>query len=190
MDNAALREVIIEEFVKQFNEKGPKVTLDSVCKEIHISKKTIYKCFQSKTDIFDSILTDALDAVKEGQRKVFDDENLPIKDKILAILTIPFPRQDEVDLSRIGEFYAYDPSFYERVLEAYRPNWGMVEKLIQKAKEEGQVRSDLDIKMAILVLMDAMRGLYEKDRLKNLGLTYTQAQAKIVKIILNGIFVD
>jgi len=188
MDIEALKGVIIEEFIKQFNEKGPKVTLDSVCKEIHISKKTIYKVFQSKTDIFNCILLDALSAVKEGQKKIYEDASLPFKQKIYDILTIPFPRQDEVDLSKIGEFNSYDPEFYAAVLDAYRPNWGMVESLIEQGKALGEVRQDVDRKLSTLVIMDALMGLFEKDRLKALGLTYSEALGKIVSLVLNGIY--
>ncbi len=188
MDIEALQTAIIDEFIRQFNEVGPRVTLDSVCKAIHISKKTIYKCFESKTAIFEMILSDALETVKDGQKAVASDDTLSIPEKLKAILTIPFPRQDELDLSRIPEFYAYDPSFYQQVLEAYRPNWGYVKGLIEKGKEEGCVRPDVHVDLVISMLMDCFRGLYEKDRLKNLGLTYTQACDRIVDTVLNGIF--
>ena len=43
-----LRPEIVDSFIAEFNEFGPKLTLDRVSSRIHISKKTIYRFFRSK----------------------------------------------------------------------------------------------------------------------------------------------
>ena len=50
-DPESVKAKIIEAFIMEFNADGTKLNLDNVAKRIHISKKTIYRYFSSKTDI-------------------------------------------------------------------------------------------------------------------------------------------
>ena len=47
-----LKEQILEEAMRQFNRDGFDFKMDDLAKELHISKKTIYKHFKNKEDIF------------------------------------------------------------------------------------------------------------------------------------------
>ena len=50
------REKILKGTIQVFNKKGLKLTMDDVAEELKISKKTIYKEFKSKDEIFDSMV--------------------------------------------------------------------------------------------------------------------------------------
>lgn len=62
------KELITEEFIKQFNLEGHRVSLDRVSKALHISKKTIYKNFGSKEEIYEYLLEDAADDIHKKQK--------------------------------------------------------------------------------------------------------------------------
>ena len=47
-----IRQKIMEAVIDQFNSKGMKFTMDDISKELHISKKTIYKEFDDKDELF------------------------------------------------------------------------------------------------------------------------------------------
>ena len=69
MLDSHLKEQIEAAFIAVFNVKGPKVTLEEVATSIHISKKTIYRFFKSKTEIYESILHDTM-GVGSGERNI------------------------------------------------------------------------------------------------------------------------
>ena len=47
-----LKETILEGTIGIFNEKGLKFTMDDIAESLKISKKTIYKVFQNKEELF------------------------------------------------------------------------------------------------------------------------------------------
>ncbi len=49
---AETRIEIMEAVVELFNQKGMKFTMDDISKKLHISKKTIYKEFEDKDELF------------------------------------------------------------------------------------------------------------------------------------------
>ena len=48
-----IREKILKGTIQVFNKKGLKLTMDDVADELKISKKTIYKDFSGKDEIFE-----------------------------------------------------------------------------------------------------------------------------------------
>ena len=51
-----IREKILKGTIQVFNKKGLKLTMDDVADELKISKKTIYKEFSGKDEIFETMV--------------------------------------------------------------------------------------------------------------------------------------
>lgn len=177
---------IVDEFVNQFNEVGPKVTLDSVCKPIHISKKTIYKYFPSKSGIYDFILEQATRNVIDGQKAVYEDPNLSIKEKLIKILSIRTEWETKIDISKIFEFETYEPVFYSKFLKAYESNWDYFLSLMDKGKRDGTVKPNVNSEIVVALLSSAMVSLYKGSTLRKLNISYTEAIEQIAKTVLFG----
>jgi AcrR family transcriptional regulator len=61
-----IKEKITESFEKYYNQFGYKKTsVDEISKDLHISKKTIYKYFESKDQIFDYLINRTADHFRE-----------------------------------------------------------------------------------------------------------------------------
>ena len=187
MGERDIRLAIVNEFVAQFNEIGPRVTLDSVCKPIHISKKTIYKYFPSKTGIYDYILNEAAQNVIDEQHRVFEDPNLSTREKLIQILTIRTEWETKIDISKIFQFEASDPEFYAKFLAAYESNWQYFLALVEQGKNEGVVRRDVNGELMVSLLSSAMVSLYRGDTLQRLGISYGDSIDQIAKSVLFGI---
>ena len=190
MDDRDIKLAIVNEFVAQFNAVGPRVTLDSVCKPIHISKKTIYKYFPSKTGIYDYILNEAAQNVIDGQKRVFEDDSLSTKEKLIQILTIRTEWETKIDISKIFQFEASDPEFYSKFLKAYESNWNYFIALVDQGKKEGVVRQDISGDLIVSLLSSAMVSLYRGDTLQRLGIGYADSIDQIAQCVLFGILKD
>ena len=88
-----LRPEIVDSFIAEFNEFGPKLTLDRVSSRIHISKKTIYRFFRSKDEIYSYILKQAARDVAMGQKAVLEDSSLSPAEKVRRILPVPLGKE-------------------------------------------------------------------------------------------------
>ncbi len=182
------KDKIVEQFIKDFNIKGPKVTLDNVSKEIHVSKKTIYKYFPTKVDIYLYILYTAREEVKEKQKLIYEDEALSLEDKIRNILVIKTDKEKQIDLSKLQLLCEVEPVFYHELLKSYEIQWKYFRSLVEEAIKKKIMKEDTDVDLLILMLSTSYEALYSNEYLKKKGITYSSAIERIANQLLDGCF--
>jgi AcrR family transcriptional regulator len=96
-----VRQKIIDECIRLFNEKGCRFTLDDIVAGLHISRKTIYKYFLSKDDILYSMLEETMAGIRAQQRRLALDETLPTREKLRRALTIDTKYEHEIKSRKI-----------------------------------------------------------------------------------------
>ena len=169
-----LRPEIVDSFIAEFNEFGPKLTLDRVSSRIHISKKTIYRFFRSKDEIYSYILKQAARDVAMGQKAVLEDSSLSPAEKVRRI-------------SKVAELTEEAPGIAKEILEAYHASWDAVRQALNDAKEKGVVRPEVNVDLLLTYLEASMKSLYSSKVLKEQHLSYTQAISALASIVVDGI---
>lgn len=182
------KDKIVEQFIKDFNIKGPKVTLDNVSKEIHVSKKTIYKYFPTKVDIYLYILYTAREEVKEKQKLIYEDKTLSLEDKIRNILIIKTDKEKQIDLSKLQTLCEVEPVFYHELLKSYEIQWKYFRLLVEEAIAKKLMREDTDVDLLIMMLSTSYEALYSSEYLKKKGISYSAAIERIANQLLDGSF--
>ena len=188
MKRISPKDKIVEQFIKDFNVKGPKVTLDNVSKEIHVSKKTIYKYFPTKVDIYLYILYTAREEVKEKQKLIYEDKTLSLEDKIRNILVIKTDKEKQIDLSKLQALCEVEPVFYHELLKSYEIQWKYFRLLVEEAIKKKIMKEDTDVDLLILMLSTSYEALYSNEYLKKKGITYSAAIERIANQLLDGCF--
>jgi AcrR family transcriptional regulator len=188
MDIEALREKIIVEFLHQFSYSGPDTKLADVAKAIHISKKSIYKCFASKQEIYEKIISGTSKEILAGQAKVYHDPKMTTKEKLYAILTIKTTREMQVNMGKMFELESKEPEVYRTLLKAYENQWDYFAKLIEEGKKDGTLKSNTSAPFVIALLSSTYERLYRDDFLLQNKLTYTSAVTMLAEVVLSGIY--
>lgn len=183
-----LKEKIIDAFIAIFNKEGYKVTLDKVAVFLHMSKKTIYKYFDSKEEIYEYILLNASNEICIKQKRIYNDNALSIKEKISAFLTIETAKEKEIDIAKINELEKYEPEFYKNLLSSYEKNWILLKDLLNLGIKNGDIKKDTNPDFVISLLIYGMEMLYKNDFLRKSGLTYSEAIKELASTILRGIY--
>jgi AcrR family transcriptional regulator len=83
-----LKDQIIDAFIARFNEEGPALRLSEVATALHISKKTIYKVFPSKSSIYDTIIEKATAEIDARKEEIMTS-NESTKEKLLDLVRAP-----------------------------------------------------------------------------------------------------
>ena len=78
-----IQEKILKGTIQVFNKKGLKLTMDDVADELKISKKTIYKEFNDKDELFFATIDYGFAAVKKKEAEILSDDSLDLVDKIV-----------------------------------------------------------------------------------------------------------
>ena len=171
-DPKVIRSKIVTSFITEFNDHGVNLNLDNVAKRIHISKKTIYRYFDSKSDIYIYVLKTTREYILQKQKEILEADNISLLEKLTRILTIKTPFEDYIDFSHIHELRTAEPEVYEEIRVGYSDQWEYFICLIEEGKAKGIIRPSVNARLAAEGLSAAMTSFYKKDVLEQAHVTY------------------
>jgi len=147
-------QAIIKAALELFAEKGPDgLCVEAVAARAGVGKATVYRRWKNKEDL----LLAALGSLK-SPLPVPDSGS--VRDDLIALVTVM--SQDAVDPARqrqytllLGEGEKY-PKLMARYAETVvEPRRDLIRSVLRRGIEAGQIRSDLDIEVAMLTLTGA-----------------------------------
>lgn len=179
-------EIIIQEAIRQFGQKGLKFTIQDIAEELHIAKKTIYHAFDSKEDLLIAMLKYGFSHIQENKRQILrSDEELP--DRLReAMIAIPeeYAVLDFRQLNGLEEKYPKAASELHYQLEA---NWEPIFEVIEEGKKNGQIRKEVDLTVLRLIVTSTIETFISSEHLENKNIPYQTALNSLMDIIMKGI---
>ncbi len=156
-----LNESIVQVASRLFDQFGIRsVSIDNVCNELHISKKTFYTYFPQKEDLVDAVLVYRKNRDYEKYSKLFLNKNA-IDSLILIIKEI------KKNLEAESQHMCYDlekyyPKIYERHQSIKRENIRQgFENNLRQGIAEGFYRDDLDVELISLFHSIQIKNTFE-----------------------------
>jgi AcrR family transcriptional regulator len=181
-----MKQQIIDECIVLFNEKGCHFTMDDIVQRLRISRKTIYKYFLSKEDIFKAIIDEAYDDIHFKQNLIFEDEHRSINEKLYAVCTVETKYDSRMRLDRIYESEQLLPEIYQYFMKKYEIGWEIIEELLKQGIQEG-LFEEVSAKLVIQLLISGMKMLCQGNFQDENHITYKQGLEQTVRIIVRGI---
>jgi len=176
-----LQEIIIQTSCKMFEQFGIRsVSIDNVCGEIHISKKTFYTHFTQKEDLVDAVLLFQKKIKYERFEKLFKDKNAI---ESLTIIIKEIKKNVEIESQTMCfDLQKYYPKVYEKheLIKTQEMKLGFVMNLKQGIAE-GYYRENLDIELI---------SLFHSVQIKNTFELMEQSSKKYTKKRLLDFFFD
>ena len=185
-DKNILREEIMNEAIEQFNKKGLKFTMDDLAGSLSISKKTLYKVFSDKEDLFFEMVDYCFDAIKESEQEILNDPEMDIVEKIRRIIIVLPHRYKTIDFRKLISLKEKFPSTYAKLEERLESDWEPTIMLLEQGIKEGRITP-----FSISVLRAMVEGTIEhflsRDILLTEDISYQEALEKMMDIIMEGI---
>jgi len=156
------------------------VSIENICKELHISKKTFYIHFPQKKDLVDEVLMYINKKNYEKFEKLFKNKNA-IDSLILIIREIKKTMESE-SLCLCYDLRKYYPKVFEKheILRRSEIREGF-EKFLTQGITEGFYREDLDVELI---------SLFHSIQIKNNFELMQQSPKKYTKKRLVEFFID
>ncbi|HEX3077727.1 MAG TPA: TetR/AcrR family transcriptional regulator [Lachnospiraceae bacterium] len=181
-----MKQQIIDACIDLFNEKGCRFTLDDIVNRLRVSRKTIYKYFLSKEDIFKAIIDEAYDDIHYKQNLIFDDSTLGIKEKLYAVCTVETKYDSKMNLKQVYESEQLLPEIYSYFMKKYEAGWEIIEELLKQGIKDG-LFADVNVALVIQLLINGMKMLCQGNFQEENHITYKQGLEQTVSIIIKGI---
>ena len=185
MEKLNKRERILQAGIRMFATNGlEKTKISDIVREAGVAQGTYYLYFDSKNALIPAIAENMLQKVLTRMENVICPDH-------------PFPRQleDIVDETfKVTEDYkdvlvlCYSGLVMTKALDEwekiYIPYYDWLEQLILTARSKGEVRADLDARMAAKMLIELMEGVAEQiylfDKDKNLSREYREELIRFI----------
>lgn len=177
----SIQENIVQTATKLFEQFGIRsVSIDNVCSELHISKKTFYNYFAQKEDLVDAVLIYQKEQNHEKYSKILKHKNA-LESLIYIIREVKKAVESESQ-TMCYDLEKYYPKVFEKheliKMETIRLGF---EHNLQQGIEEGFYRDDLDIELT---------SLFHSIQIKNTFELMMQSPKKFSKKRLLEFFLD
>ena len=134
------RKKILDAVLTEFKKKGSKFTMDDVASGLHMSKKTIYKEFDDKEEIFDALVDYCFDSIKEREAEIRNDKSLSVVERIEKIMICLPDNYRDVDFRKVFTLKDKYPEIYAKVQRRLENDWEDTIALLEQGMEEGSIR--------------------------------------------------
>ena len=181
-----IRQNIMDSVINQFNQKGMKFTMDDISKELHISKKTIYKEFNDKDELFYATVDYGFAAIKKKEAEIIEDPTLSLMDKISRVIVCLPDNYRNIDFRMVYQLREKHPQVYRRIAKRIESDWEETEKLLKKAIDEGYIKN-VPIPVVKLTIEGAIEKFLSSKELAGTDLSYEESLNDMIDIIMNGI---
>lgn len=183
-----MKERIIESSAKYINLYGVKrFTVDDIAKDLGISKRTIYKYFDSKDELVSEFISTSIKDNINNTLEVVNKEDTII-DKLNAALLSH--HKYEMPLDILEGIQKYYPKDWQKIEEQRNFKVKLVKDIISEGIKSGKLRSDINIEVISLILDKSTRAIFEYNFLVESNLNINNAVKEIEKILLYGILAD
>jgi TetR/AcrR family transcriptional regulator, acrAB operon repressor len=162
------REKLLDAALRVFSKKGYAfTTLDDIAKEAGVTRGAIYWHFKGgKPDIFNAILTERYGRAQAIIGEIFAQTTTPlVKLENLLVRMMEFIEED-ADYRAVQELLMFHTEMgpdlaggVAEKLEKQRQSVQMVVQLIDQAKQQGQVRKDVDPETAAIAAVGMLNGV-------------------------------
>lgn len=177
---------IIAAAIASFNQKGARFTMDDVANSLAMSKKTLYKYFESKDELILAAVKKGFEAVKECERAICEDSSLDIVQKIRRVIVVIPKEYEGIDWRRLSEFKNAVPQASELIRHYLETGWEMTIDLLKEGIRQGRIR-DIEIPVLKCMIESSFEGFIESSALTDAGISYEQALKTMIDIIMQGI---
>jgi len=180
-------EPILEHGFSLIAKSGVKAfTVESLARDLAMSKKTIYKFFPSRDLLIYGIFHYVTTVITGFFRKIIDQEINPI-DKFYKILDEIISMLNRISISKIGELKARYPKIWREV-EAFRlARRDDFLLIIREGQDQEYIRRDLDAHLTATLFMNIVNTVFQPEFFLNNQLNPNDVLVTFREIFLKGI---
>lgn len=186
---ADTKKMIMDAVIDQFNEKGLKFTMDDISKELHISKKTIYKEFNDKDELFFATVDYGFSAIKQKEAEIIADDSLDLVEKISKLIVCLPDSYKNIDFRKVYQIKEKFPDVYSKVAEKIESDWGETERLLEQAMDQGLIKKT-PISLIKLMIEGSIEKFLSSKDLQKSDLSYEDALNGMIDVIMKGLIAE
>lgn len=183
-----LRERIVEAARELFLEHGySKVSASEIAQALGISKKTLYREFETKEDILRAVI---LPKLKESSKRIdaiLSNKAMPFLDKLKEVMSMIGYQHQRVSPILMRDIFVHAPDVWAEIHEVKQARFRKFGTLLEEGITRGVFRSDVPAEVILRSYTAAVESLMTPQTLGELPCTAQVAFQSLIKILFEGI---
>jgi AcrR family transcriptional regulator len=163
------------------------VTMDDVCRELGISKKTLYQYVTDKNDLISKVLEQDIEA-DEKMICALQTSSLSAIDELLHIQKMVSEKVQHMHSSIVYDLKKYYPESWGRIIK-HRNEFivGCIEQNIIKGQAEGLFRNDINAAVIARIYSARIEAVIDPSLFSGLKFTTAELYAEAMRYHIRGI---
>lgn len=172
---------ILDSACQKFEQYGIRsVSIDDICKDVRVSKKTFYQIYPKKEDLIEAVLEYTSDIAQKKFEEI--QKNINAVDALVAIIKEVRKYSEETKNSFQYDLEKYYPEVYDAFQDKQKEKiFRSFEHNIRQGIAEGYYREDLDVELV---------SMFHALQIKNSFKEMRQSMPKIPLKRLNDFYID
>lgn len=167
-----------------------KVTMDEIATELGISKKTLYKSFNSKDDLIEKVVHGQLVAINAHVQQIVASD-MDYVDKLNRLFTFIGNFVSKINRQFTDDLRRMKPALWQHIDDFRRGNILVnIGNILEQGIQQGMFRKDIDKDVAVLMFLTAVPGVINPDILGTHSFSAGQAFRNMIKIFFEGVLTD
>lgn len=162
--------------------------VDELAKELSMSKKTIYRIFANKEELVRSMVKRFLSRIDREISHIVKSYDDPLQrlQKIIYYMGNELSRIDKpyFDLKRAL------PSLWKETENFREKKFEYLHDILREGKEKGWIRNDVDLEIALLMYIGAVRNVTDPEVVLNQPFSIKEIIENVIKIFFEGVLTD
>jgi len=192
LEEIEIKERILSKAEEIFFQYGyTRVRMDEIAESLGISKKTLYKYFDSKEKMLREIVDRLKVRIKTNCHLICDDQEMDFIQKLKKLMNYIAKQSSKLRGPLPEDLQKNLPDIWNGINE-YRKQEAFTKfkDLIEEGVRKGAFRKDIDQQIIVLMYVNAVSELIAPNMLALLPYTGDQVFETIIKIMFEGIFTE
>jgi AcrR family transcriptional regulator len=183
-----LRSRIVDAARELFHEHGySKVSATEIAQAIGISKKTLYKEFETKEDILRAVILPKLQESAKQIDGIIADRAMPVLEKLKEVMSMIGFQHQRVSPVLSRDVFIHAPQVWQEIHEVKQARFRKFGTLLEEGIKRGVFRSDVPAEVILRSYTAAVENLMAPQTLGELPCTAQVAFQSLITILFEGI---
>lgn len=183
-----IKKRILQVAEKNFFQHGfYRISMDRLVRDLHTSKSTIYKYFNSKEELVRAVLLNINNEINSNLETIINDTELSFTEKLNKVTQFTGNILSRVGQEFLNDLKMYTPDLWDEYQELRQDRLkNLYGKLIENGVDDGIVRSDIQPEFMLLVYTKLTEIAVQPEQLTEFSISNTEAYTMLSRIFLEG----
>lgn len=182
-----LRQRIVAASREKFCALGySKVAMSEIAAELGISKKTVYREFETKEDLLRAVIFPKIKKTSEEVDAVLANKSLSFLEKLTFVMSIIVRQHRTAPQILMRDIYTHMPEVWEEIQVYKKKRSHRFEELLKQGAKEGVFRTDVDPDLMAKFYSTIVENLITPSALAEMPYTSKEIYIALITVLFEG----